>query len=214
MGRKKAPISALDVSEKQSTPLAQRLNALISDPNLLKDYLGCSVQAVNQYRLGTARPSLDNLCKIADFYSVSVDYLLGRTDVKPMDEDMKAAARYTGFSESTLEWLHSKKGAVLEIIDPLYRNGRFRMAVASISILQHELERIENSKCDGQQEISENDFHEFYKIESRLIDFHHRAIGEKYYLEWQQYRIARFLEAAISDILQSAPPSEHNKGEK
>ena len=73
MGRKSSATSGMNVAEKQATPLAQRLNELITDSNGLKDFLGCSIQAVNQYKLGISRPSLENLCKIADFYGVSTD---------------------------------------------------------------------------------------------------------------------------------------------
>ena len=79
MGRKKTPTSTMNVAEKQNTDLAKRLDSLITDVNALKNYLGISAQAINQYRLGISRPSLENLCKIADYYHVTTDYLLGRT---------------------------------------------------------------------------------------------------------------------------------------
>ena len=36
----------------------------------------------SQYEIGTLNYPVDALIKLADFYGVSVDYLLGRTDVK------------------------------------------------------------------------------------------------------------------------------------
>jgi len=36
----------------------------------------------SQYEVGTLHYPVDALMKLADFYGVSVDYLLGRTDVK------------------------------------------------------------------------------------------------------------------------------------
>ena len=36
----------------------------------------------SQYEIGVLRYPVDVLMKLADFYGVSVDYLLGRTDVK------------------------------------------------------------------------------------------------------------------------------------
>ena len=36
----------------------------------------------SQYEVGTLNYPVDSLIKLADFYGVSVDYLLGRTDVK------------------------------------------------------------------------------------------------------------------------------------
>lgn len=104
MGRKRNPASDMDVSGKLSTPLAQRLSELITDTNALKEHLEVSAQAVNQYRLGLARPSLENLCKIADFYGVSTDYLLGRTDPEnsTADEKLKMISEYTGLSNQAI----------------------------------------------------------------------------------------------------------------
>ena len=75
MGRKRSDTSKMNVAEKQETPLAKRLSELITDGNELKDFLGVSAQAINQYKLGLSRPSLENLCKIASYYGVSADYL-------------------------------------------------------------------------------------------------------------------------------------------
>lgn len=106
MGRKKNTTSEMDVAEKLSAPLTQRLNELITDSNELKDFLGCSIQAVNQYKLGISRPSLENLCKIADFYGVTTDYLLGRTNEPTANIDRRAACDYTGLSSKAVEHLH------------------------------------------------------------------------------------------------------------
>lgn len=103
MPRRKNPTSDMDVAKKMKVPLAQRLNTLITDGNALKDFLDCSIQAVNQYKLGISRPSLENLCKIADFYGVSTDYLLGRTDTPSVNENIQIACRVTRLSQKSVE---------------------------------------------------------------------------------------------------------------
>ena len=50
----------------------------------LAELLNVSLTAYQKYEHGTAEPNFDNLSKIADFYGVSTDYLLGRTPVKQM----------------------------------------------------------------------------------------------------------------------------------
>lgn len=45
-------------------------------------YLGISQNTYSQYEIGVLSYPVDALVKLADFYNVSVDYLLGRTDVK------------------------------------------------------------------------------------------------------------------------------------
>ncbi|HIX30578.1 MAG TPA: helix-turn-helix domain-containing protein [Firmicutes bacterium] len=109
MGRKRSKTSEMDVAEKQKTPLAKRLSKLITDGNELKDFLGVSAQAINQYKLGLSRPSLENICKIADFYGVSTDYLLGRTDTPSIEEDTQTASKTTGLSEDSIVFLQGKQ---------------------------------------------------------------------------------------------------------
>lgn len=41
---------------------------------------GISDSLLGYYRSGKNDPSADNLIKLADYFDVSVDYLLGRTD--------------------------------------------------------------------------------------------------------------------------------------
>lgn len=46
------------------------------------DYLGISQNTYSQYEIGVLNYPVDALIKLADFYNVSVDYLLGRTNRK------------------------------------------------------------------------------------------------------------------------------------
>lgn len=46
----------------------------------LSDYLNISQVAYSYYELGRRSMPIEILCKIADFYNTSVDYLLYRTD--------------------------------------------------------------------------------------------------------------------------------------
>ena len=46
----------------------------------IADYLNVKQNTYSQYEVGTLNYSVDTLMKLADFYHVSVDYLLGRTD--------------------------------------------------------------------------------------------------------------------------------------
>ena len=45
-------------------------------------YLNIKQNTYSQYEIGVLNYPVDVLMKLADFYGVSVDYLLGRTDVK------------------------------------------------------------------------------------------------------------------------------------
>ena len=46
------------------------------------DYLNCTQVCYSYYELGRRDIPTDILCKLADFYGTSIDYLLDRTDEK------------------------------------------------------------------------------------------------------------------------------------
>lgn len=45
----------------------------------LASYLNLSVGTISNYEQGIHHPDLNTLCKIADYFGVTTDYLLGRT---------------------------------------------------------------------------------------------------------------------------------------
>lgn len=66
--------------------LLRRIRNLREDADLrqtdIADYLRCSQVTYSRYELGTREIPLEALGALADFYGVSVDYLMGRTDEK------------------------------------------------------------------------------------------------------------------------------------
>lgn len=48
----------------------------------IAEYLNIRQNTYSQYEIGVLNYPIEVLLKLADFYGVSVDYLLGRTDVK------------------------------------------------------------------------------------------------------------------------------------
>jgi transcriptional regulator with XRE-family HTH domain len=66
--------------------LGKRLKELREEKGLLqKDvakYLKITTSAYGYYEQGKRDPDTETLQKLADFFNVSVDYLLGRTDIK------------------------------------------------------------------------------------------------------------------------------------
>jgi len=63
---------------------SERLVQLQTERNLLKKdiakMVGISVMAYYRYEIGERLPPSDVLSKFADYFNVSTDYLLGRTD--------------------------------------------------------------------------------------------------------------------------------------
>jgi transcriptional regulator with XRE-family HTH domain len=69
-----------------------RLEKNISQNELAKA-LGLTQQAISAYENGLREPDLETLNKLANYFNVSVDYLLGRTDIRnPSNEITKAVS--------------------------------------------------------------------------------------------------------------------------
>ncbi len=62
----------------------KRLRSLREDHDLtqkeIAEILSCSQRVYSNYECGQVEPSLETLIKICDYYKISTDYLLGRTD--------------------------------------------------------------------------------------------------------------------------------------
>jgi len=63
---------------------------------VLSELCGLNRNAVARYESGLCFPSVEAICEIADYFGVSVDYLLGRKNVKK-------------FSKSYTDVTHDKK---------------------------------------------------------------------------------------------------------
>jgi transcriptional regulator with XRE-family HTH domain len=71
--------------------LAQRIKKLRELNNYsqkrVADALGISNVQLSRYESGDRKPEPETIKNIADFYDVSVDYLLGRTDVSSLSSE-------------------------------------------------------------------------------------------------------------------------------
>ena len=67
-----------------------RIRNLREDKDLtqqqMAEVLNCSQRCYSHYELGDRYIPLETLIKIADFHSVSIDYLLERTDKKEINK--------------------------------------------------------------------------------------------------------------------------------
>lgn len=64
--------------------LSERLKQLRIDKSVtqkcIANHLGITEVSMQRFEYGTSRPKLDNLIVLADYFGVSLDYLVGRTD--------------------------------------------------------------------------------------------------------------------------------------
>ncbi|MCH5158636.1 MAG: helix-turn-helix transcriptional regulator [Clostridiales bacterium] len=91
---------------------ATRLRKLMKDAKATQQDLAVAVgttrQAISQYADGSVQPNIEKLFKIANYFKVSADYLLGWVDVKSNDIDIQAIHYKTGLSEESISSLMSE----------------------------------------------------------------------------------------------------------
>lgn len=70
--------------------------------------IGITRQSLNQYVSGKSEPNYVTLIEIANYFGVTTDYLLGRTEETNIDLELNAISEYTGLSSSCCKTLHDK----------------------------------------------------------------------------------------------------------
>ncbi len=85
---------------------AKRLISLREQKNItqqeLADELGITRQSLSLYEKAERTINIELLARIADFFNVSTDYLMGRTDIATLDESIQTACKVTGLSEEAI----------------------------------------------------------------------------------------------------------------
>ena len=96
-------------AEAAKAPFPTAISSLLKErkitPGELAGHLGVTRQTVSNYCLGQTTPSFQLLCEIADFFDVSTDFLLGRTDVQSPSVEIQAISASTGLSEQNIATL-------------------------------------------------------------------------------------------------------------
>lgn len=114
------------VSSSQVTKVfADRIGDLISESGLrihdLSKKIGKSAGALSNYQNDSAEAGIDALYKIAVYFGVSSDYLIGLSDFALSNEDTRFIRKKTGLSEHTVSRLmqDDKRDKWAEVIDQL-----------------------------------------------------------------------------------------------
>lgn len=97
------------IEQKYNTPFAANIRKLMDERAITQDVLAKAIgktrQTVSQYANGISEPSYETLIKIANFFNVSIDYLLGVSPYSTADIDLKYVCQYTGLSEKSIKYL-------------------------------------------------------------------------------------------------------------
>ena len=105
--------------EGPNRPFARRLSSLMSERPVttqaqLAEITGKSRQTISQYVNGTSEPPYDTLVVIADYFNVSIDYLLCRTRTRTTDLDIKRVCEITGLNEHSIDLLDSINACAMD----------------------------------------------------------------------------------------------------
>lgn len=133
---------------------------MLSDEETPQDLLArktnIAASAICGYVHGETEPKITALVKIAEHFNVSTDYLLGRTDIKSVDEDIQSAVNYSGLSEDAVQKVHdfaqdTNNRLKISIMNHLLKNGFLFLFIGLIEqdmVMQSLYNRIQNRNDD------------------------------------------------------------------
>ncbi len=128
MPRKKEPSS---VTEQGIFPtrLRQLMEERKTTQKVLAQAVGVRPQTISLYTTGQSYPDVNGLRKIAQFYNVSADWLLGLTDHQTIQPDIKAICEYLEIQEYNLPFLRGFFHHDPEHANYLFENPYFQSAI-------------------------------------------------------------------------------------
>lgn len=112
--------------------LSDVLSDLRKDKHLgqkdLATYLNISVSTISNYETGTHEPDFETLCKLADLFDVSADYLLGRTmipyDLKKLSKPLRNGISLNQIIQSIVSLDNKNLDSMIDYLDLLYYRSR------------------------------------------------------------------------------------------
>lgn len=110
------------MSDNVTKEFAIRLQKLIFESGKsikqLATEIGIPSGSLSKYQNNAAEPGINSLCKIADYFDVSADYLLGITDQRTSNIDDKAIHETLGLSDKSIVKLKGYKKNLPSVLIP------------------------------------------------------------------------------------------------
>ena len=123
--------------------------------------IGVQQSTYTLYENGKREPGIDTILKMADYHKVTVDYLLGRTDIKSVNIETIDISKETGLAGEAIERLK----AFSELGERLKGGGNNFNVIDTINYL---LTRNDVESRDESSEIIYKDFYFFMLIHEYL----------------------------------------------
>lgn len=176
-----------------------RLQGLRKEKNIsqsaLAKSLECSTSSISKYELGIRIPDIKFLDSAANFFSVSVDYLLGRSNARSVETDLRVSYDYIGLSEKAVDELKEICSSFSETEDDVFNflcetKGitNIVQSVTKYSLLLHIMLLLARDimlKQESDDKIDE----ELKELKERKRDFEYLRIEASRVLDQIQIRI-------------------------
>lgn len=224
-------------NDEQGSVLATRLRQLIENEKIqtgktLRDLaadMGISFTVLSDWQCGNKAPRADSLVILAKNFNVSVDYLLGLSNVQTPNEDIRKMSEYTGLSEDALITLHQRVNTLQElpktarfektvlqnaflIMDDLISSGTFGYVSDALVKVRSCAESEENDEIRAEEWIKKRHTQEFYDWYRKLFDDASDGFYQKHWEDFDSFKkwadnrtelqIKNDLEGKISNLQQ------------
>lgn len=167
--------------EHYNDPFPTRLRELIKDNNTTQEELTAVLnvktrQSVTGYIDGSTLPTIDKVVALADYFNVSADYLLGRTDPKTADPDLRFVCEYTGLSEKAINKLKTW-GAIPYALSSMLAADAFDLFITNFVVARDFVLNAEDTArvIDEKTERTWDDYNilhqEYLKLRVAILDF-------------------------------------------
>lgn len=124
---------SMSVEDKFNSPFSKRLRELLDNKKISNTefayIMNVSPQMVSFWRNGDNIPDIKKVCIMADYFNVSIDYLLGRTDIATTQTDIHTACKVTGLSEESIIKLSKIDSEYKRYLDSFIDFERFEEAL-------------------------------------------------------------------------------------
>lgn len=100
------------------------------------DNIRTTPQSLSLYEMGKRIINIDLLVRIARFFNVSADYLLGLSNSKAVEADIKLACECTGLSETAITSIKSLNESERDKLNKLFENKKFVKFLILLSELE------------------------------------------------------------------------------
>lgn len=146
-----------------SKTIGNRINTLLAEQGVKQKELAQHLQVpdntISYFVKGTRTPNTSQITKIAQFFGVSSDYLLGLSNAESTDKDIQFISKFTGLSDTSIRILNCFNGSHIPQITNLLLETETCM-LPEYLLDKSELESIKKENDNADYVIELKDIHE------------------------------------------------------